>query len=141
MVLGKEYRSAFVGWAVVLLLTLRARADIVTIGSANDTTIFSRFVDNSDGGGPGMFAGTDGVPSILRGLIRFNIAGAVPAGSTITDVQLTLNLGLVAGSGGMPDTTPRTISLYHATSDWGEGTQGNTFTTINMTGAGFPADI
>src|SRR5262249_30199495 len=136
MALSKAHRA---GWMAAVLMTLSARADTVTIGSANDTTIFARFVNNSDGGGPGMFAGTDGTSNSLRGLMKFSVAAVVPAGSTITDVQLTLNLGLVAGSGGSPDTTPRTITLNHVTSDWGEGTQGNSFTMIEMTGAGFPA--
>jgi hypothetical protein len=33
-----------------------------------------------------------------RGLIRFDIAGNIPAGATITGVQLTLFLGQVAGT-------------------------------------------
>ena len=83
-----------------------------------------------------MFAGTDGVGSPRRGLIEFDIAGNVPAGSTINAVQLTLFLGQVAGS----DTTPRTIELHRLTADWGEGTTGSGSTMIGGTGQGFQAN-
>jgi PEP-CTERM motif-containing protein len=121
-----------------------SQAAVVPIPSNRDTTIFSQHLTSSDGGGVGMFVGTDGNGSISRGLIGFDIAGNVPAGATIDSVQLTLNLGQVAGSGtagsGPPgDPTTRTISLSRVSADWREGTAGNTSTTIAGTGSGFPA--
>ena len=61
-----------------------------------------------------------------RGLIQFDVAGNVPAGATITGVQLTLFLGQVAGT----DMTPRDIGLFALGADWGEGTTGSGNTTI-----------
>jgi len=82
-----------------------------------------------------MFSGTDGNASIKRALVQFDIAASVPAGSTITDVQLTLFLGQVAGN---LSTGTATISLYRLTDDWGEGTNG-AGTLIAGDGQGFPA--
>ncbi len=38
-------------------------ADMVTLGSVKDTTIFQNNVNNSSGGSPGLFAGTNGTGS------------------------------------------------------------------------------
>jgi hypothetical protein len=110
-------------------------AATVTIGATKDASIFKNNVDNSNGAGPGMFAGTNGMDSPRRGLIEFDIAGNVPTGATITSVQLTLHLGQVAGT----DSTPRTIGLFELMDDWGEGTTGSG-STIGGTGQGFPAN-
>lgn len=131
--------------AVMMAVTLPSpvSADIITIGALMDATIYSGNVNNSDGANPGLFVGTNGQGFAHRGLIEFDVAGNVPAGSTITDVQLTLTLGQVAGSMGMPgqgDQTPRTISLYALTDSWGEGTTGSDHATIGGTGEGFPAN-
>ena len=122
--------------AIVFTLSAPASGTIITIGDIKDATIFQIPANNSNGAGPGMFAGTDGVGSPRRGLIEFDIAGNVPAGSTINAVQLTLFLGQVAGS----DATPRTIELHRLTADWGEGTTGSGSTMIGGTGQGFPAN-
>src|SRR5262249_8482059 len=39
----------------------------------------------------------------------------IPAGSTITNVQLDLHVSMVANA------TPRTLELHHVTADWSEG--------------------
>lgn len=90
---------------------------VVTIGASKDATIFQNPANNSSGKGNGLFAGTNGSTSPRRGLIRFDIAAAVPAGSTINSVELTLTLAQVAGM----QTAGTTIELYRITKDWGEG--------------------
>ncbi|QSA95753.1 DNRLRE domain-containing protein [Methylococcus sp. EFPC2] len=120
-----------------------AYAATVTIGALHDATIFQNNVNNSNGAGPGIFAGSNSNLSARRGLISFDIAGNVPTGATITGVDLTLFLGQSAGSGGNAgggDQTPRTISLYSITSPWGEGTTGSTATGIGGTGQGYTAN-
>jgi Dockerin type I domain len=94
----------------------------ITIGASKDTTIYQNNVNNSSGGGNGLFAGTNGTASPRRGLIAFDIVDNVPAGSTITDVQLTLFVGQVAGSGGSGSGGTATIDLHRLLADWGEGT-------------------
>jgi hypothetical protein len=112
-----------------------ARADVMTFGASQDTSIFANNVDNSDGGGPGIFAGTSGAGSPRRGLIAFDVS-SIPAGATITNVQLTLTLGQTAGSG--PGAA--TIGLFAVTQNWGQGTNGSTATGVGGTGQGFAAN-
>ena len=118
-----------------LLLSLTGRialGDLVTNGASHDASIFSNNPNNSNGAGPGMFAGTDGGPQSLRGLISFDVASAVPAGSTITGVQLTMYLGMVAGT----VSGSQAIELHRLLSSWGEGTTESSATTIGGTGQG-----
>jgi hypothetical protein len=102
-----------------------AAADTLNIlSSSKDTTIFQNNVNNSSGGSPGLFAGTNGTGSPRRAPIEFDIASNVPAGATITAVQLTLTLGQVAGGGGGGGggVANSTIELHKLLADWGEGT-------------------
>jgi hypothetical protein len=94
----------------------------ITIGASKDTTIYQNNVNNSSGGGNGLFAGANGMASPRRGLIAFDIVDNVPTGATITDVQLTLFLGQVGGSGGGGSGGTATIDLHRMLADWGEGT-------------------
>jgi hypothetical protein len=109
----------------------------ISIGASKDATIYGGTVNNSNGAGPGMFSGTDGTPSKLRALIDFDLS-SVPSGATITNVQLTLFLGMVPGGSGGPVNS--TIGLNKIAAFWNEGTTGSTATMIGGTGAGFPAN-
>lgn len=120
--------------ASTIFLPLPSRADTLTLGASQDNSIFQNNVNNSNGGGPGIFSGASGMSSPRRGLIEFNVAGSVPSGATITAVQLQLTVGQLGGG----SSTGRTISLYTLTSGWGEGTVGAS-TTIGGTGQGSPA--
>src|SRR5215471_11159387 len=120
---------------MIAMLPGAVEAATVTIGALKDASIFENNVNNSNGAGPGMFAGTNGMDSPRRGLIQFDIAGSVPADAIITSVELTLHLGQVAGT----DQTPRTIGLFELMDDWGEGITG-AGSTIGGTGQGFPAN-
>ena len=53
---------------------------------------------------------------LRRGVLAFDIAGNIPAGSTILGVTLSLNMSRTA------DNTARTIELHKLLADWGEGT-------------------
>jgi hypothetical protein len=130
--------------AAVLCAGGAARATTVTIGGANDSniatdvkdaTIFQNNVNNSNGAGPGMFAGTNGMSSPRRGLIEFNVAAKVPAGATINSVQLEMFLGQTAGGG----SGSFTIGLYTLSKNWGEGTT-EAGGTISGTGQGAAAN-
>lgn len=87
--------------------------------SKDNTLIESSTGALSNGKGPTIFIGRTGQPqdSIRRGVLAFDIAGAIPAGSKITSVKLTLNLSMASAA-----TEPATVTLYKATADWGEGT-------------------
>jgi hypothetical protein len=128
------------GLVVAVLLTSgAAHADVIRIVSSRDATIYQNDPDNSNGAGFTLFAGTKGTGSPRRALLAFDVAGNIPALSTINSVQLTLVLQGVAGQGGgEADTTPRTISLHRLLADWGEGTTGMG-SGGSGTGEGFPA--
>ncbi|BCA57077.1 hypothetical protein W02_42170 [Nitrospira sp. KM1] len=135
--------SLFGMLAITVIVAAPVAADVVTIGSSHDATIFQNNVNNSNGGGPGIFSGGNGANSARRGLISFDVASAVPVGATITDVTMTLVLGQSAGSGGQGgggDSVPRLISLYALTSNWGEGTT-PVSATIGGTGQGVLAGL
>lgn len=77
--------------------------------------------NHSNGEGPGLFAGGHGQFAPHRALIEFNVAAVLPAGAVVTSVQLTMYIGIVAGSGGAPglsDQTPRMMGLLRLTRDW-----------------------
>ncbi len=113
-----------------------ARAAVVTLGADKDNAIvFSATLqDNSNGGGPALFAGGDGNTAPHRGLLSFDFS-SIPAGATITNVQLTLTLGQVAGGTGAA--TSATIGLFDLTRNWGEGTASSVSTSATtLSGAG-----
>jgi hypothetical protein len=81
--------SLSIVWAPAL-----SQAELVTVISDLDNTMFSENGGLSNGAGTHVFAGqTKGDLGTLvrRGLIGFDVAGAMPAGATINSVTLTLN--------------------------------------------------
>jgi hypothetical protein len=90
-------------------------ADVVTLRPSADTTLFEENGDASDGKGPALYSGRITLTFIRRALLRFDVAGSVPAGATITDVQLSLVLTQARGN-------PVDVYLFRNTAAWGEGT-------------------
>jgi hypothetical protein len=84
----------------------------------NNTLIESPEGSLSNGKGPAIFVGRTGQPagSIRRGLIRFDIGGALRAGSKITFAKLSMYVTMSAGG-----TTPASVELHRAMQNWGEG--------------------
>lgn len=113
-----------------------AWAQTVTISASKDNTIYQNNVNRSAGGAAGIFSGTVGVNgagTLRRGLIAFNVAAIVPAGSVITSAQLTLTLGAAGGG------ASQSIELHRLNVDWGEGTAGSSDPIIAHAGVGFNA--
>lgn len=117
---------------VSLLLThvSSARGDQVTLTPSKDNSIFEE--DGlSDGKGTGIFAGqTARTQSLRRALIAFDVAGTIPAGATITSVQLQLRVTMTASN------TQRQMSLHRLLADWGEGDSNS---NVRGGGMGAPA--
>jgi spore coat protein A len=104
------------GWAATATLSPVADNTIYEGGITADPT--GTFEDNSCGAGPDVFAGKAGQNArafLRRALLRFDIAAAIPAGSSIDGVSLTLNVNLT------PDTVGATTTLHPLQKDWGEG--------------------
>jgi spore coat protein A len=110
--------------AACLLTAGVAGADIVNVPASQDNTLFSEAGDTSNdlsnGAGDYLFAGAtkDSAPGSLvlrRALLAFDVAGALPAGSVINSVTLTLYMS-------RSRTQNQTVSLHRVLADWGEGT-------------------
>jgi len=96
-----------------------ASADIININPIKDNTLYEFFPaegDLSNALGFHFFAGATGTGELRRGVLAFDIAGNIPAGSTILGVTLSLNMSRTA------DNTDRTVELHKLLADWGEGT-------------------
>lgn len=89
-------------------------ADVATITSSKDNTIFNESASRSNGAGEYLFAGSTARGEVRRGLVAFDVAGSIPAGSLITGVTLTLHQSRTIASS-------ESIALHRLTSDWGEG--------------------
>jgi len=96
-----------------------ASAVIIVINPSKDNTLYEYDPtegDTSNALGLHFFAGETGMGELRRGVVAFDIAGHVPAGSTITAVSLSMNMSRTAVE------TVRTIELHKLLADWGEGT-------------------
>ncbi len=110
------FRPAVLG-ALVLLCTA-ASADVLHLTAVRDNTLWNDAAGAiSNGSGPVMIVGRSGGTStapIRRGLVRFDLAAALPAGSVIHSAQLVL-----ANPSG--NVGPRNVRVHRVLADWGEG--------------------
>lgn len=134
-----RFRCATFAVCGLLLPALPAQADVVNIPSSKDNTLYEvapsllgQGGPPSNGAGVSFFAGRNNNPKgpgIRRGVIAFDVAAAIPEGSTINSVELVLNMTqTIAG--------PETVALHALTQDWGEGTSN---ATSGGGGGGAPA--
>src|SRR5437867_12038097 len=96
-----------------------AIAETININPSKDNTLYEYVPadgDRSNALGNHFFAGETAVGEIRRGVLAFDIAGNIPAGSTITGVSLSMNMSKT------PLDTARTVELHVLLADWGEGT-------------------
>lgn len=104
----------------ILGVTRAASAETITLPPLLDGTIYESVTNaESSGAGPTMFVGRiqQSGGFLRRGLIQFDLQGAIPAGQVVTGVELKMRLSRTA-----PDLTSTELSLHRATSPWGEGT-------------------
>ena len=131
-------RSTFWLAGVMWLLSVGAVsgvgfADTVDVPAVKDNTLYSTST-NSNGAGTGIFCGrtgNNGGPTTMRSVMAFDVAGAVPAGSTVTSATLTLTLVAWSPS----NMSPQTHTLHRLLADWGEGT------SMGDSGTGAPATV
>jgi hypothetical protein len=93
-------------------------AAITNITPSKDNTLYEYDPtegDHSNGAGFHFFAGENAMGELRRGVLAFDIAGTIPAGSTITAVSLTMNMSMTPAGA-------LTIELHKVLADWGEGT-------------------
>jgi spore coat protein A len=114
--------------ALAVLASGAASAAVVSLGASKDNTIYSESGSESNGAGSYVFAGAAKDGPLRRALVAFDAAAAIPAGSTVTGVTLTLYMSRTR-------TQDQTVSLYRVLADWGEGTSD----ASGEEGAGAPA--
>ncbi len=110
--------TRLLAFTLAAAIGLAAAADQVTIEPSKDNTLIEDTNGEfSNGSGPGIFAGR--IRNLFnfrrRALIAFDVASAVPAGSTINEVRLTLTVDMVPTSLSFP------FELRRVSRNWGEG--------------------
>jgi hypothetical protein len=117
-------RSSKILLALIVTIVLRCtaansvNAATISIMPSKDNTLYEYDPaegDHSNGAGFHFFAGENGMGELRRGVLAFDIAGTISAGSTITAVSLTMNMSMTPAGA-------RTVELHKVLADWGEGT-------------------
>src|SRR5262245_55242781 len=107
------------GWLWCAPAASATPIETVTLGATQDNTLFSTET-TSNGAGDAVFSGRTGEVAgggtRQRALLIFDVAAAVPAGSTILSATLTLTL--IAAP---PGAAAQVHSLHRVLADWGEG--------------------
>ena len=102
--------------AVALASASPAISEIVELEPTADVTLYEDAEgDLANGSGSYLFVGRTNQPMFRRALLAFDIAGAIPAGSTIVAAELKIEVS----SGGNPD--DQTVFVHRVTESWGEG--------------------
>jgi len=95
-----------------------ATAAIININPNKDNTLYEYDPaegDHSNGAGFHFFAGENAMGELRRGVLAFDVAGAIPPASTIVAVSLTMNMSMTPAGA-------LTVELHKLLADWGEGT-------------------
>lgn len=112
--------SAFLAWGGAGL----SRAAMVSVPATMDNTLFNNSDQAtrplSNGQGQHFFAGVTGINNgneVRRGLLYFDVAGALPEGAVIDAVVLQVTVSLSP-----PGSGADAFTVHRALSSWGEGT-------------------
>jgi hypothetical protein len=112
-------RLAFFSAALIapsLGAAINANAETISIVASRDNTLFHDPAGAvSNGIGPVFFVGANSQGNVRRGVLRFDVAAAVPANAVVDSVRLTLHLSNATNA------IPRSVALHRMLADWGEG--------------------
>ena len=93
-----------------------ALAETVALAPMMDATLYEDAEgDIANGSGSYLFVGRTNQPWVRRALLAFDIAGAIPAGSTVTSVELQIEVSRAS------DPSGQTVIVHRVTEPWGEG--------------------
>lgn len=116
-----RFTSAFLCCAVILTAfaplacTSAIAAEIVTLEPTQDNSMYEEDGNLSNGAGIYLFFGLTDDTWARRSLLLFDVAGNIPAGSTITEAGLSINVNREPA--GAPDGM---ILLHRSEAPWGE---------------------
>ncbi len=116
---SKRFITAALAAAISYAGVGLASANIINIMPSKDNTLYEYDPaegDFSNALGNHFFAGKTAMGELRRGVLAFDIAGSISAGSTITGVSLSLNMSRTPISVAYP------VELHKLLADWGEGT-------------------
>ncbi len=88
--------------------------EMATLNPAKDNTIYQENSRRSNGVGSHLFAGGTNMGNSRRALLAFDLAEQIPAGSTITRVELALSMS-------RSESGPQNVAAHRLLTDWGEG--------------------
>src|SRR5262245_40290620 len=95
--------------ALALCCSRSANGDTASLVAGRDNTLYQDAAGAlSNGEGPTLFVGKNASGATRRGLVYFDIASTIPAGSTIESATLTLHLSQA------PSATSRAVGLHRA---------------------------
>jgi hypothetical protein len=103
---------------VIGLMVSATQAAMIQVGASKDNTLYESITGSlSNGVGDYLFAGLtdEDTPMRRRALLAFNVASAIPAGSTINSAILALQMSRTKAA-------TVNVSLHAMQADWGEGT-------------------
>jgi hypothetical protein len=103
-------------WLATVLVATASAETMMVPCAADNTLIESATGAISNGSGPAVFVGRNSQAqgSRRRGLLRFDVAAALPAGVIVTRAELTLTLT-------PSNPQPAWIGLHRVLAAWGEG--------------------
>lgn len=101
--------------AVAAMVASNASAITIDLPAVGDNTLYEDTAGAlSNGAGSAMFAGNNSADLVRRALVRFDVAGAIPAGSTITAATLSL---FQSGA----NAAVQQVEVHRVLAGWGEG--------------------
>jgi hypothetical protein len=118
MITSKALLAVLLMTALGCTVASSATAAIININPNKDNTLYEYDPaegDHSNGAGFHFFAGENAMGELRRGVVAFDVAGAIPPGSTIVAVSLTMNMSMTPAGA-------LTVELHKLLADWGEGT-------------------
>lgn len=116
LVFGLVYTFLWVMAAAPEPAQAQQPVEVTTLLPVKDNTLYQdNEGDVSNGAGQHLFVGRTNGNRIRRALIAFDIAGSIPAGSTILTATLVLNMSRSSQAG------PENLALHVAMGNWGEG--------------------
>lgn len=116
------FKSIGVRWmalvAAILLANSSSYAETITVSPSADTTLFETSPDNNMGAEVTLAAGSTARSLKSRALIRFDLAGSLPAGAQITGVSLRIQAERAPLAA-----VPSSFTLRRVLVAWTEGTK------------------
>lgn len=116
------------GLAIIVALLARpaeAAGESVVLRPLADTSLFESAPHNNGGALLSLAAGETGSHGATRSLIRFDVAGALPAGAQVISARMRLEVVRTPEGGGVPSR----FDLHRILHSWTEGRGGESFET------------